>query len=1014
MQPRTRILCLLCGLTVVLFSLSHLVLAQGPGETVLYQENFDSSQAQGWELEPGWQVVPDGDNQVLTGEGHHWARPNVGYDGDFRVQFRLKLLRGRIHLVYRLSETGRYFIGFHQDGSDLNKQYFPDTFQHGLTGSGTPHSLETWHQVEIVGQGATLRFLVDGQQEWEYTDSEPLTGGSFAFETLDDTVAYVDDILVYGPAPTPTPTPDPRFTPSISSGHRWVRTGGPLGGLGYDIRMDPRNPDVMYVTDAMAGAHKSLDGGRTWFTINEGIDLRAGFTGDLVPVFCLTIDPNNPDTIWIGLQGLGGVYRSDDGGMTWQKRVQGIDSEGLTVRGITIEPGNSQVVYVAGEIPSWRWAGRNLMGKMFDMTQGVVYKSLDGGRSWRRIWRGDNLARYVWVDPRDVNVLYVSTGIFDREAANTDAQRNQPGGVGVLKSADGGETWRVLNEAVGLTGLYVGSLFMHPENPDVLLAGAGHDYWSHAWDQGGRAYSPAGVWLTRDGGNSWEQVLSDEFLISSVEYCLSDPQIAYAAGVFSFYRSEDGGLNWQQVEHQGISVWGPPDIVVGFPIDIQCDPHNPERLFVNNYGGGNFLSEDGGMTWSVASQGYTGAMMRIVGVDEQNPARVYAGGRSGLFRSDDGGKTWIGCAYPPAHYSEINTFALSPVDSNLVLNAPWDLGNLARSTDGGLRWTVIQVHAEAHRHQFLDLAFAPADPQTVYASLGQADCVTDHLNCTIPGDGVYVSSDAGLSWRRATDGNLDGLNVKSIAVQPLDPKIVFVGTMGQGIFKTEDGGLHWEPMGLDNRFVYALALQPGNPEGILAGIVGGVYRSEDGGRTWQDSSAGLDPNASVRAVVFDPSNPSVVWAADLLSGVYLSTDGGLRWVRTNQGLTNRAVYDLAISRDGGTLFAAIEGGGVFRLSTLSQAQFDALAPTLTPPEPSEGPTATPRAAPTFQVEPFDFAQDKPRDETSTPPPVQPTTPPAGVPTPTPQPSAKPGLCGGVAALPLALVGPVWLGRRRCH
>ena len=67
-------------------------------------------------------------------------------------------------------------------------------------------------------------------------------GGSFAFETLDDAAAYVDDIVVYGPAPPPTPTPDTRFS--------WVRTGGPLGGLGYDVRMRPDNPDLMYVTDA--------------------------------------------------------------------------------------------------------------------------------------------------------------------------------------------------------------------------------------------------------------------------------------------------------------------------------------------------------------------------------------------------------------------------------------------------------------------------------------------------------------------------------------------------------------------------------------------------------------------------------------------------------------------------------------------------------------------------------------------------------------------------------------------
>ena len=110
MQHPTRILCLLYGLAAVLFGLSVPVLAQGPGEVVLYQADFDDGQAQGWELEPGWTVAEG----TLRGEGHRWVRSMAGPWQDFRVQFRLKLLQGRIHLVYRLNQTGRYFVGFHE------------------------------------------------------------------------------------------------------------------------------------------------------------------------------------------------------------------------------------------------------------------------------------------------------------------------------------------------------------------------------------------------------------------------------------------------------------------------------------------------------------------------------------------------------------------------------------------------------------------------------------------------------------------------------------------------------------------------------------------------------------------------------------------------------------------------------------------------------------------------------------------------------------------------------------
>lgn len=195
------------------------------GEVILYEENFDDGRAQGWELEGGWQVVPEGDGRALQGEGHQWARAVVAYDGDFRVRFRLKLLRGNVHLVYRLNDTGRYFIGFTEEGTNLQKQYWPDAFLEGLAESATPHQLGVWHDVEIVGEGAHLRFLVDGQQEWEYRDPEPLAGGSFAFETLDDSGALIDDTVVYGPAPNPAGAPT---APSVATESPTATTAAPI------------------------------------------------------------------------------------------------------------------------------------------------------------------------------------------------------------------------------------------------------------------------------------------------------------------------------------------------------------------------------------------------------------------------------------------------------------------------------------------------------------------------------------------------------------------------------------------------------------------------------------------------------------------------------------------------------------------------------------------------------------------------------------------------------------------
>ena len=265
-------------------------------------------------------------------------------------------------------------------------------------------------------------------------------------------------------------------TPAYQAG-TWVYTGGPIGGLGYDIRMDPRNPDVMCITDAWAGALKSVDGGAHWYPINDGITTRVGPSLDGIPAFCVTIDPNNPDTLWVGAQDATDVFRSDDGGAHWTSMNNGIAETLLTTRGSSVEPGNSNVVYLAGEVAGREWNGEHLPGILFDKTEGVVCKTVDRGQDWARLWYDDNLTRYVWIHPTYHNLLYVSTGIFDREAANSDAGTVEPGGVGILRSRDGGETWQVLAEANGLDEdeLYFVNLYMHPTNRDVLLAAASND-----------------------------------------------------------------------------------------------------------------------------------------------------------------------------------------------------------------------------------------------------------------------------------------------------------------------------------------------------------------------------------------------------------------------------------------------------------------------------------------------------------------------------------------------------------
>ena len=701
--------------------------------------------------------------------------------------------------------------------------------------------------------------------------------------------------------------------PASGQSTAWVRTGGPSGGIGYDIRMNPGNPDIMYVTDALAGVHKSRDGGLSWVSINDGIDARVGPSNDHVPAFCITLDPNNPEVLWVGMQEFRGVYRSANGGATWEKRTEGIaEPFGLTVRGITVQPGNSNVVYVAGEINSTQWAGAPRPGREFDRVKGVVYKSTDAGQSWRAIWRGDNLARYVIVDPRDANIVYVSTGIFDREAANSRPEFNEAGGVGVLKSVDGGQSWTSINN--GLRNLYVGSLVMHPQNAQTLLAGTGNI----AYRDGG------GVYVTIDGGGTWRYVNGD--LITSVEFSSQDPRVAYAIGGAEFFRSRDEGQTFQAFLNRSGRSWGPAGIFVGFPIDLQPDPRDPMRLFVNNYGGGNFLTTNGGASWNVASTGYTGAEVRDVAVSRQDAAVVYANGKSGPFRSRDGGQSWT--AMNPLDVRTISEgarVAADPDNGDHVLMSSAHQGLMFRSEDGGASWRlVLDYQDELMRlpgirfHQGVQaIAFAPSWRLKVYAGFGFQPCVLFRQSCdTETIVGVLTSEDGGRTWSRQSGTGFDTSSVPAIAVHPQNRDIAWAATLGKGIFKTVDGGGRWIPSstGLEDHDVESLAVDPARPEILYAGTFSrGVYLSRDGGTTWTSSSSGMNASEEIKALVVSPGRAGVVYAGSYKSGVYVSTNGGGSWTLANNGLRNRSVRALAVSGDGGMVYAGTFGEGVFRL-----------------------------------------------------------------------------------------------------
>ena len=666
-------------ITVLLLVLFPIQLRSNAQEGV-FSETFDDPTLPGWEYSPEAQVV----NGVLRIQPDNFAF-HGGQWREVNITLRARLIgEGELVIGYSMTDQGVYQVVLSAHSASLLRQ-MSDTVE-ALMGTPSGAPLDEWFDLEISIANGEHFITLNGQLLLTGHDLDPLAPGGILLQARGGAVGEFDDLVVIAPHNQTVPeaglSPQTANVPAYQAGS-WVRTGGPIGGLGYDIRYNFADYNIWYVTDVWSGFYISTDNGTTWTPSNTGITARKGTDG--IPIFSATVDPHNPNIIWIGTDLTGDIYKSTDGGHTWVEMTNGVDPNlrPMSFRGFTVDPRTSDIVYAMAEIgsPAWTPDRNPRKGLEQDLTQGVVYKTTDGGEHWTEIWRGDNLARYAWIDPRNPDVLYVSTGIFDREAANTDVATGFAGGVDILKSTDGGQTWRVLNQDNGLLDLYIGSLYMSPQNPDVLLAAAGQNNWSRYGEQ-----FTGGIYLTKDGGEHWERVITDNEIFSTVEYCVSDPNVAYAGSSRCIYRSDDGGHTWQRFTRAD-HTWGSPGVVAGFPIDMQCDPVDPMQIFINNYLGGNFLSTDGGATWVLSSDGYTGELVNVV---VATPGPVYVGSRSGVFRSDNGGEDWIGLVYPPegmqTKFNEVVALAIDPADFSHLLAVPADFGGVMHSTDGGQSW----------------------------------------------------------------------------------------------------------------------------------------------------------------------------------------------------------------------------------------------------------------------------------------------------------------------------------------
>ena len=656
--------------------------------------------------------------------------------------------------------------------------------------------------------------------------------------------------------------------------------------------------------------------------------------------------------IWAGTADPGYVYRSQDGGDTWQLRSRGIAGyPGLTIRSITISPLEQDVLFAAAEVSSTAWNFKEKKGELFDQAKGILFKSTDGGSMWLPVWRGDSLANKIVFDPQDPLGIFLATGAFNREAANAlpegASTLEQMGGLGVLSSSDGGATWSPASS--GLQNLHIESITIHAEQAGLLLAAAGN----LAFPEG------SGIYRTTDAGKSWERVGGmDGEVITAVLFSPTDPDLAYAAGLEHHYFSSDRGQSWIISAPVNGSSWGPAGIQPGTPLMLTADPRQPKYLYTQTDLGGFYRSMDYGRTWQEIGSGYSGASIRAISVDPGNPAVVYALSVGGPFKSIDGGITFQGinsAEYPVTRGGSV--IEVNPDQPERIYLADGSTGTLQVSQDKGQTWSkTLDLGADLAQFGTQDqgvmtLAYAPGG-ESIYAGNGRLSCVLAEKNCRVP---VFLSIlnsiDSGANWKAVNAWRVNGLTVTDLVVNPENPQQLWAATGAGWVLGSQDGGENWQPYTeqLYARHITALALHPENDDIIYAATYNyGVFMSTNQGHTWQWRRLGMDPYEPISSLLIDPVRPNVMYAGSMKRGIYLSEDGGNVWRLINSGLSMRSIRSLSISSDGNTLYAGTDGGGVFRLSALIPQDWTALQPT-----PTLLPTATP--SPTHTEQPTQTA-----------------------------------------------------------
>jgi photosystem II stability/assembly factor-like uncharacterized protein len=495
-------------------------------------------------------------------------------------------------------------------------------------------------------------------------------------------------------------------------------------------------------------------------------------------------------------------------------------------------------------------------------------------------------------------------------------------GGGVLKSTDGGRHFSPSN--TGLATTQVQQLAIGVNDPSTLYAGA-----------------IDALYVSHDAGSTW--TITPNFLSAfSIAVDPYDANTVYTAAS-AIQVSHDGGTTFTDIT-------GP---IFGVAFGMILNPHNPLELFVGTTGGGGYHSNDGGASWTALSIDDTVWSWAIDSVD----GTVYAGSNHGVFKSADGGHSFVLAGSPGNGI----VYALAKSGTNLYAGTGG--GGFWVSTDKGATWTNtgiakgigLSLNTDSEGNVYAGTNFEGAFVRPIQVSsfrtsswhaiawdkIRNCNCQNGHAIAIDPNDdehilfttndgGLLASKDGGDSWSVLSATGLGARPPRSIGFDPRNPKRIYVGGYtGNGFWRTSDGGRTWTRsfFGPPNVYTTQPVVDPIDGTVYVATLSMGVYKSTDYGATFSriDQAPGAAPgvylNIGGRGLTIDPKHRQKLFLAARGKGLWRTVDGGASWVKVNPTFALSVTIDPSNSNvvyaagDPSTgapgVIKSIDGGGTF-------------------------------------------------------------------------------------------------------